>query len=80
MKRKAVTFLAALLCAAPLHAARATLMTGRYPARNGAYRTASGRCMLHADETTMANIFADAGYVTGMVRKRPKRCCRCSVS
>jgi arylsulfatase A-like enzyme len=26
---------------------RAALMTGRYPARTGAYRTSSGRTMLH---------------------------------
>lgn len=33
---------------------RAALMTGRYPARTGAYRTSSGRTMLHTDERTMA--------------------------
>ena len=48
---------------------RAALMTGRYPARTGAYRTSSGRTMLHTDERTIANVFADAGYVTGMVGK-----------
>ncbi len=48
---------------------RAALMTGRYPARTGAYRTSSGRTMLHTDERTMAQLFAEAGYVTGMVGK-----------
>lgn len=48
---------------------RAALMTGRYPARTGAYRTSSGRSMLHRGERTIANVFADAGYVTGMVGK-----------
>ena len=48
---------------------RAALMTGRYPARTGAYRTSSGRTMLHTDERTMADLFADSGYVTGMVGK-----------
>ena len=48
---------------------RAALMTGRYPARTGAYRTSSGRTMLHTDERTVANLFDDAGYVTGMVGK-----------
>jgi arylsulfatase A-like enzyme len=48
---------------------RAALMTGRYPGRTGAYRTSSGRTMLHTDERTIANIFADQGYVTGMVGK-----------
>ncbi|WP_231617685.1 sulfatase-like hydrolase/transferase [Novipirellula aureliae] len=48
---------------------RAALMTGRYPARTGAYRTSSGRTLMHTDERTIANVFADAGYVTGMVGK-----------
>jgi|TARA_B110000495_G_C23027783_1_gene611187 hypothetical protein len=29
---------------------RAALMTGRFPGRTGAYRTSSGRTMLHTDE------------------------------
>lgn len=48
---------------------RAALMTGRYPGRTGAYRTSSGRTMMHTDERTIANVFADAGYVTGMMGK-----------
>lgn len=48
---------------------RAALMTGRFPARTGAYRTSSGRTMLHTDERTIANVFAAAGYATGMVGK-----------
>jgi arylsulfatase A-like enzyme len=48
---------------------RAALMTGRYPARTGAYRTSSGRTMMHTDEKTIANVFSDNGYVTGMVGK-----------
>ncbi len=48
---------------------RAALMTGRFPARTGAYRTSSGRTMMHTDERTIADVFADAGYVTGMVGK-----------
>ncbi len=48
---------------------RAALMTGRDPGRTGAYRTSSGRTMLHTDERTIANVFADAGYVTGMIGK-----------
>ena len=48
---------------------RAALMTGRYPGRTGAYRTSSGRTMMHPEERTVANVFADAGYVTGMVGK-----------
>lgn len=48
---------------------RAALMTGRYPARTGAYRTSSGRTMLHTDERTIANMFAEGGYATAMVGK-----------
>ena len=48
---------------------RAALMTGRYPARTGAYRTSSGRSNLHHDEITMANYFTDAGYKTGLIAK-----------
>ena len=48
---------------------RAALMTGRYPARTGAYRTSSGRTMLHTDETTIAETFSASGYVTGMIGK-----------
>lgn len=48
---------------------RAALMTGRYPGRTGAYRTSSGRTMLHTDEKTVADLFAENGYVTGMVGK-----------
>ena len=48
---------------------RAALMTGRYPARTGAYRTSSGRTMMHPDERTIANLFAENGYTTGMVGK-----------
>lgn len=48
---------------------RAALLTGRYPGRTGAYRTSSGRTMLHTDEKTIADVFAAQGYVTGMVGK-----------
>ena len=48
---------------------RSALMTGNYPARTGAYRTSAGKTMMHPDEKTVANLFADAGYATGMVGK-----------
>lgn len=48
---------------------RAALMTGNHPAVTGAYRTSSGRTMMHPDEKTVAHLFADAGYATGMVGK-----------
>lgn len=48
---------------------RAALMTGHHPGRTGAYRTSAGRTMMHPDERTIANFFADSGYATGMVGK-----------
>jgi len=48
---------------------RAALMTGNHPAVTGAYRTSSGRTLMHPSEKTVANLFADAGYATGMVGK-----------
>ena len=48
---------------------RAALMTGNHPGYTGAYRTSSGRTMMHPDEKTMGHLFAEAGYATGMVGK-----------
>jgi arylsulfatase A-like enzyme len=48
---------------------RGALMTGRDPGRNGAYRTSTGRSILHAGERTLGNLFADNGYATGMFGK-----------
>ncbi len=48
---------------------RAALMTGRYPGRTGAYRTSSGRTMMHPEERTLAHVFAGSGYRTGMIGK-----------
>lgn len=48
---------------------RAAIMTGNYPGYTGAYRTSSGRSMMHRDELTLANLFSAAGYATGMVGK-----------
>ncbi len=48
---------------------RAALMTGRYSARTGAYRTAAGRTNIHPREITMANVFATNGYRTGIFGK-----------
>ncbi len=48
---------------------RAALMTGRYPARTGAYRTSSGRTLMHPEEETIANLFAENGYATAMIGK-----------
>lgn len=48
---------------------RAALMTGNNPGYTGAYRTSSGRTMLHRDEKTIANLLGENGYATGMVGK-----------
>jgi len=48
---------------------RASLMTGRYPAATGAFRTSSGRTMMHTDETTIAELFSASGYKTALIGK-----------
>ncbi|WP_246145876.1 arylsulfatase [Rubripirellula lacrimiformis] len=48
---------------------RAALMTGRYCTRVGAWAVVQGRQLLQRDESTIANVFADAGYRTGMFGK-----------
>ena len=48
---------------------RASLMTGNHAGYTGAFRTSSGRTMMHVDEKTIADLFAGAGYATGMVGK-----------
>lgn len=48
---------------------RAALLTGNHPGFTGAYRTSAGRCMMHPDEKTIAQLFAEAGYATGMAGK-----------
>ncbi|MCP5115111.1 MAG: sulfatase-like hydrolase/transferase, partial [bacterium] len=48
---------------------RAALLTGRYSARTGAFRTAVGRTNIHPREITMARTFAANGYRTGMFGK-----------
>ncbi len=48
---------------------RAALMTGRYSSSTGAFRTSSGRTMLHTDEVTMADVFRANGYATGIFGK-----------
>ena len=48
---------------------RAALMTGRYAARTGAYRTSSGRTSLHQRERTLGDLFARNGYRTGIFGK-----------
>lgn len=48
---------------------RAALMTGRYCGRVGAWAVTHGRQLLHAREITLANLFGEAGYATGMFGK-----------
>lgn len=43
---------------------RASLMTGHYAGYTGAFRTSSGRTMMHSDEKTIAHLFAQAGYLS----------------
>jgi arylsulfatase A-like enzyme len=48
---------------------RAALLTGRYNNRTGVWHTVTGRSRIREDETTMAQIFSDNGYKTGMFGK-----------
>ena len=48
---------------------RAALLTGRYNNRTGVWHTVTGRSRIREDETTMARIFSDNGYETGMFGK-----------
>ncbi|MHC4983154.1 MAG: arylsulfatase [Planctomycetota bacterium] len=48
---------------------RGALMTGHRPVRNGAWATCWGRSILRKTEVTMADVFAQAGYATGMFGK-----------
>lgn len=48
---------------------RAQLMTGRDAVRTGAWATTWGRSMPRADEITIAQVFKDGGYRTGMFGK-----------
>jgi arylsulfatase A-like enzyme len=48
---------------------RSALMTGRYSDRVGVWHTVQGRSMLRRREVTMADIFKDNGYATGLFGK-----------
>ncbi|TXF90223.1 arylsulfatase [Neolewinella aurantiaca] len=48
---------------------RAALMTGRYPINNGAWATFKGRDALSKGTTTLAEVFRDNGYRTGIFGK-----------
>jgi len=48
---------------------RAALLTGRYSCRTGVWHGMMGRSLLRRDETTMADIFAAAGYRTAVFGK-----------
>ena len=48
---------------------RGQLMTGLDAARNGAINVSSGRTLLRPELSTMADIFADNGYQTGIFGK-----------
>ncbi|MFT7162050.1 MAG: arylsulfatase A-like enzyme [Bacteroidia bacterium] len=48
---------------------RAALMTGRYNNRTGVWHTVTGRTLLRENEQTMAQVFKDNGYSSGMFGK-----------
>ena len=48
---------------------RSALMTGRYSDRVGVWHTVQGRSMLRRREVSMADLFGDNGYATGIFGK-----------
>lgn len=48
---------------------RSAFMTGQYPINNGAWATFKGRAALNKDSKTIAQIFQENGYETGMFGK-----------
>ena len=48
---------------------RAALLTGRYSTRTGVWHTINGRSLLSPDEYTLAELFRDHGYRTGLFGK-----------
>ena len=48
---------------------RAMIMSGRHANRVNVYHTINGRCLMFEDEATLADVFADNGYVNGMFGK-----------
>ncbi len=48
---------------------RSALMTGRYSGRVGVWHTVMGRNLLREDETTIGEVFQEAGYRTGIFGK-----------
>ena len=45
---------------------RAALLTGHWTNRTGVWHTIAGRSMLRRDQTTVAEVFRNSGYSTGM--------------
>lgn len=48
---------------------RAGLLTGRYPISTGVWHTRGGHSLLRRNETTLADVFRNAGYATGLFGK-----------
>ncbi len=48
---------------------RSSIISGRYPIRNGAWATFKGRDMLAHTQPTIAEIFSDGGYATALFGK-----------
>ena len=48
---------------------RSSLMTGRYSTRTGVWHTIMGRSLMEGEEDTVAELFQDNGYRTGMFGK-----------
>jgi arylsulfatase A-like enzyme len=52
---------------------RAEMLTGRYHVRGGVYSTSAGGERLDLDETTIAQVFKNAGYATAEKKHQEER-------
>jgi arylsulfatase A-like enzyme len=48
---------------------RSALLTGKYSSKVGVWHTLQGRSIMYRDEITLAEVFADNGYKTGLFGK-----------
>lgn len=48
---------------------RSSLLTGKYSSKVGVWHTLQGRSIMNKDEVTMANVFEENGYKTGLFGK-----------
>lgn len=48
---------------------RSVILTGQYAMRSGVFTTIQGRSIMHREKTTLADLFGEQGYATGIFGK-----------